>query len=90
MAEEKQKNANFISLENREKLNVTGVFDVDSFDEHSIAAYTDYGQLNIQGEQLNIKHLSVESGDLVVEGIITGLIYTDNRPRESFVKRLFR
>ncbi len=90
MADDKQKSPNLISLENREKLNITGVFDVDSYDENSIAAYTDYGQLNIRGDGLNIKRLSVDSGELVVEGRITGLIYTENRPREGLFKRLFR
>ena len=58
-------------------LTVSGVNDVDSFDEKSVVAYTDYGQLTIQGERLNIKRLSVETGELTVEGEISALIYTE-------------
>ena len=91
---EKKENAvrspNIITLQNRSDLTVSGVNDVDSFDEKSVVAYTDYGQLTIQGERLNIKRLSVETGELTVEGEISALIYTENRPRENVFKRLFR
>lgn len=90
MPELTAKSQNIVTLENRSGLTVTGVNDVDSFDENSIVAYTDYGQLTIQGSSLNIKRLSVESGELDVEGSISSLIYTENRPREGFFKKLFR
>ena len=81
---------NVVTLQNRSELSVTGVNDVDSFDESSVVAYTDYGQLTIRGERLNIKRLSVETGDLTVEGSFSALVYTDNLPRENVFKRLFR
>ncbi len=90
MGENTAKSPNLITLDNRSRLVVTGVNDVDSFDEKSIVAYTDYGQLNIQGEELNIKKLSTESGELEVEGAVSALIYTQNRPRENIFKRMFR
>ncbi len=90
MPDNTAKSPNTVTLENRSELNVTGVNDVDSFDENSVVAYTDYGQLTIQGDSLNIKSLSVESGLLIVEGKISALIYTENRPRESLFKKLFR
>ena len=90
MAENTAKKPNTVMLEDRSRLNVSGVNDVDSFDGKSVVAYTDHGQLTIQGDQLNIKSLSVESGELSVEGHVCALIYTENRPRESVFKRLFR
>lgn len=90
MAENTVKAPNLITLDNRERLSVSGVNDVDSFDENNIVAYTDYGQLNIQGDSLNIKRLSTETGELIVEGSVSALIYTENRPRESVFKKLFR
>lgn len=90
MTENNGRSPNTVTLENREHLMVTGVSDVDSFDGTSVVAYTDYGQLTIRGENLNIKSLSVESGVLDVEGLVTALIYTENRPRESIIKKLFR
>ncbi len=90
MPEINNKKPNIVSLENRSVLTVTGVNDVDSFDGTSIVAYTDYGQITIQGDSLNIKKLSAESGDLDVEGFVSALIYTENHPRENFLKKLFR
>lgn len=90
MTESKSKTSNVVMLDNRSKLTVSGVYDVDSFDERTVVAYTDYGQLTIQGKELNISKLSIESGELAVEGCISALVYTDNRPEEGFFKRLFR
>lgn len=90
MTENNDRSPHMVTLEDRSHLMVTGVSDVDSFDGTNVVAYTDFGQLTIRGDNLNIKSLSVESGVLDVEGIVTALIYTENRPRESFVKRLFR
>lgn len=90
MTENTAKAPNIVTLDNRSKLCVTGVNDVDSFDEKSIVAYTDYGQLTIQGDSLNIKKLSSETGELEVEGTVSAMIYTDNRPHESLFSRLFR
>ena len=90
MTEQNLQKPNTVMLENRAKLTITGLRDVDSFDEQNVVAYTDYGQLTIQGSNLSISQLSVESGDLLVEGTISSLLYTDNRPNEGFFKRLFR
>lgn len=90
MTEQKQKAPNVLMLDNRSRLTVSGVNDVDSFDERTVVAYTDYGQLTIQGSNLNITKLSTESGELAVDGNISSLIYTDNRPNENIFKRLFR
>lgn len=90
MTEQKQKAPNVLMLDNRSRLTVSGVNDVDSFDERTVVAYTDYGQLTIQGSNLNISKLSTESGELAVDGNISSLIYTDNRPNENIFKRLFR
>ncbi len=80
-----------IVLKDREKLTVTGVTDVDSFDDTAIVAYTDMGELTIRGTELKINSLSTESGDLSVDGNISALSYTDNLPKNSsFFGKLFR
>ena len=90
MTEQNLKKPNLVTLENREKLTLTGVNDVESFDEQCVVVYTDYGQLTIRGSGLNITKLSVESGDLAVDGNIFFLTYTETRPNENFFKKLFR
>ncbi len=65
-----------LSLDNREKLMLTGISEVDNFDDKSITAYTSMGALSIKGERLNIKKLSLELGELEVTGKIDSLVYS--------------
>lgn len=79
-------------LENRRKLMLTGVTDVESFNEEQINLYTQLGELTIKGNQLHINEMSVDSGDLSVEGDISALIYgdRDRRKRLTTLGKLFR
>jgi len=93
MAEEKNqpKRTHNLVIENRKKLTVSAVTDVDSFDEQLIVMYTDMGQLTIKGENLHINNLSVESGDMEIEGTIYALVYTNaTQNKGSFLSKLFR
>lgn len=66
-----------IMLENREKLNITGIHDVFSFDDQIIIIETELGLLTIKGENLKINKLSLDSSDFVVEGRINSLNYSE-------------
>ncbi len=77
------KRPNNIILENRKKLSVSGVKDVGSFDEHTVVAFTDLGELTVKGERLHIDKLSVETGELVISGNVNGFVYTDDRGRNG-------
>lgn len=78
-------------LKDRQELHLSGVTDVDSFDETGIAAYTDIGELSVGGENLHITKLSLETGELIVEGKVTSLIYRDEAPKAtSFFSKVFR
>ncbi len=78
-------------LEDRRLLTVTGVADVDSFDEQSVTVYTDLGELTVRGSDLHINKLSVETGELMIEGKITAVIYSDEQPSTGgFFSKVFR
>lgn len=78
-------------LENKKSLSITGVSDVDSFDDSMVVAYTDYGELTVKGEKLHISKLSVETGELNIEGVVSSLVYTDNLPkRTGFLTKLLK
>ena len=83
--------AHHIVLEEREQLSVSGVEEVESFDENQIVMYTTKGTLVVRGENLHIEKLSLDGGDLKVEGDIDALTYEDG-PREKggLFSRLFR
>ncbi|HEY5587070.1 MAG TPA: sporulation protein YabP [Ruminiclostridium sp.] len=79
-------------LENREKLSVSGVIDVESFNDQSIVAITDVGVLIIRGSELHINKLNLESNELIVEGDIFSLEYSDGETgrSKSFFGKMFK
>ena len=81
-----------IILEDRRLLTVSGVSDVDSFDERMVTVFTDMGELIVRGSDLHINRLSVEVGELLLEGKIISLTYQDEAPRNAggFFGKVFR
>lgn len=77
-------------LEDRKRLVVTGVTDVDRFAEDGMVIYTGMGELSLRGQGLRIDRLDTESGELTVTGTVHALAYTDERPKGGAFKRLFR
>lgn len=69
-----------LQLDGREKLMVSGVEDVERFDENAIVMSTCVGTLIITGEDLHIGKLSLEGGELKVEGRIDSLEYEEDAP----------
>ena len=79
-----------VILEEREQLVISGVEEVESFDENTILLTTAQGGLEIQGEGLHIEKLSLDGGDLKVEGRVNALLYAaESRSRSGLLGRLF-
>ena len=66
-------------LENREKLNVSGVNDVLSFDDQVVIMETELGLLTVKGENLKINKLSIDNSEVIVEGKINNLLYSEHQ-----------
>lgn len=66
-----------IVLENRNKLNVSGIKDVISFDDELVIIETELGLLTVKGNNIKINKLSIDTGDVIVEGEISNLGYSD-------------
>lgn len=78
-------------LEDRNSLSVSGVSDVDSFDDQTVVIFTDMGELTVRGTQLHISKLSLEIGELLMEGNISSLSYSDAQPKNvGFFNKVFR
>ncbi len=93
MPEEKKntKLSHNLILKERNSLNISGVLDVDSFDESTVVAYTSLGELSIKGKDLHINKINLDSGDLELDGEISSLEYIDSRVSEKgFFAKLFR
>ena len=65
-------------LENRNAASLTGVREVVSFDENQVVMDTDMGLLTIKGKDLHVSRLTVEKGELEVEGQVDSLAYSSN------------
>ena len=85
---EKQHN---VILENRKKLVLSGVFEVESFEDDNVQLKTAKGELNIRGEGLKMENFVLETGDLSISGNVYALIYlNDSLKKQSFFSRLFK
>jgi len=78
-----------LTLNQREALALTGVTEVVSFDENAVILKTHLGTLHVLGENLVLKTLSVEGGQVAVDGHVSSLVYEEPRP-ERLLRRLFR
>ena len=98
MAIEDRKNINSnviqnLILENRSKLSVSGVLDVLSFDDQIIIIETELGLLTVKGDNLRINKLSIDTSEVIVEGEIISLTYSNkdlDKKNESFLGKIFK
>ena len=79
-----------VIMEDRKSLSVSGVTEVDSFDEQTVVLHTHLGELTIKGNDLHIEKLNTDSGDVALTGSIYGLMYTTDQPKSGFWGRVFR
>lgn len=85
---EQQEMPHSLQLKQRHQLSITGVSEVVSFDDSTVVLQTAMGTLIVQGQQLQLKTLSVEGGEVRVEGTITALVYEEPRPKGGWWQRL--
>lgn len=84
-------NENNIFIENRAKIRITGVVDVDTFDDYNISIKTEDGFMVVGGEELKIIKLDVESGELLIEGKFNSLFYNETIKNDgSLLAKLFK
>ena len=76
-----------LSLNERRELTMTGVTEVVSFEESAVVLRTALGTLIVQGKDLQLKTLSLEGGQVAVDGDISALVYEE--PRLGGWRRLF-
>lgn len=96
--ERKQITSNTIQnviLENREKLTISGVLDVLSFDDQIVILETELGLLTVKGENLRINKLSLDTTEVIVEGTIFNLSYSEKNLDKksnggSFIGKIFK
>lgn len=81
-----------IVIENREKISISGVIDIHSFDDELVLAQTDLGILTIKGDDLKMNKLNLDNNELIVEGKIMAVAYSDvaSSKKNGFMNKLFK
>ena len=83
-----------LTLENRTSGTMTGIREVVSFDENQVVLDTDMGLLTLKGKELHVNRLTLEKGEVDLNGNIESLTYSSNealrRSGESMLSRLFK
>lgn len=82
-----------IKMLNRKLLEVSGVLNVESFDNEEFLLETECGYLMIKGQNLHIKNLSLEQGLVAIEGYVNELAYVDTNSQgkpKGFFGKLFK
>lgn len=83
-----------IIIENREKMSISGVIDVESFNDECVIVDTELGVLVIRGEDLHINKLNLDNSELAIEGDIISCEYSDRESSKSkgfgFLSKMFK
>ena len=94
MEEKISRRPHHLDLMNRGAGSVTGIQDVVAFDENQIVLDTDMGLLTVKGKGLHVSRLTLEKGEVDIEGTVDSLVYSSNetyrKQGESLFARLFK
>ena len=90
ISDEKRPNEkpHIVTLDNRNRLAVSGVTDVECFDESEIVLHTTMGVLVVDGKDIRLEKLNTDSGDVTVLGTVASLVYEEKKARTGLIKRL--
>lgn len=81
-------------LENRGKLSISGVNDVLSFDDQVVIVETELGLLTVKGENIRVNKLSLDTSEVIVDGEISSLTYSQKAPEKnggtSLLSKIFK
>lgn len=88
----KTKTGHVIILNNRQRVEMTGIEAVVSFNEENVLLNTVMGALNIKGKNMKVNKLNVENGDMCIEGEVVSIQYLNKevKNKEGIIKRLFK
>lgn len=82
-----------IKMLNRKLLEISGVLNVESFDNEEFLLETECGYLMIKGQNLHIKNLNLEQGLVAIEGLVNDIGYVESHSQEKtkgFLGKLFK
>ena len=87
---EKEQHTHSLQLQQRQKLAVTGVTEVVSFDDTAVQMHTPLGRLTVLGQQLQLRALAPEGGNVTIRGQIDALSYEQPGNTGGWLSRFFQ
>ena len=91
--EAKSRKAHNVVIANKKQMTVSGVVRVENFNESMIVLVTEFGQMTIEGTNLHISRLSLETGEMNIDGDIIGLFYSGDsydRKNSNLFSKIFK
>jgi len=84
--------SHIVNIDNRERVSVTEVTDIESFNEEIVFLTLKNGGLIIRGEDLHIQKLDLEEGRVLISGAISSAVYTEKKDRQEkgFLKKILK
>jgi sporulation protein YabP len=89
MLENKELMPHQMILEDRKRMRISGVVDVENFDEMCVELTTSAGLMTIKGEEMHVESLNLENGEMTLTGEVQSVEYEESRERGSLLSRLF-
>ena len=88
--EETRKSSHKVIIDGRDRVSISAVNDVDSFNENEIIFLTSAGMMTITGEDLHITKLNLDEGMLIIDGTVDSIDYSDHEEERMISKKLFK
>lgn len=79
-----------VILTGRSQALISGVMDINEFDNNAVDLITNQGKMLIKGKELKVKGINIEKGEAEIEGKIDSMVYSTKPVEESVLKRLFK
>lgn len=82
-----------VMIKDRKVMELTGVKQIDSFDANEFLLETAQGWMMVQGKELKLGKLDTERGDVIINGLIEGVMYVSNKKstnKESMLSKIFK
>ncbi len=87
MAEGKLQMPHKVILNERRQLTMSGVTEVVSFDENAVVLCTELGRMTVHGQELQLRQLALDGGQVAVDGQVCAIVYEDNRQPGGWLRR---
>ena len=88
--EETRKSSHKVIIDGRDRVSISAVNDVDSFNENEIIFLTSAGMMTITGEDLHSTKLNLDEGMLIIDGTVDSIDYSDHEEERMNSKKLFK